>query len=208
MDTGPLVESRIDDGRYLLEKLAASGFDVSAAAWVKTADDEEWNLYIVSRTVAEQGLASAYGAARAALGQIPDPWVSTSDLKLVRPDSPFGQRLLEIQKPYSDRTPARLRSVRVGDVAALEVYLYPPVTQAPPAQQPLTPQEVFQKVVELMARTGQVPPPSRVTLRDGTTFLGVPFGLELSSGKRLVKFAVGRFEPPRVYSVEEIRAIE
>jgi hypothetical protein len=45
-------------------------------------------------------------------------------------------------------------------------------------------------------------------LRDGTSFLGLPFGLELNSGKMVVKFAVDGPEPPRVYSAEEIRSIE
>ena len=71
----------------------------------------------------------------------------------------------------------------------------------------MTPQEVVQKVVGMMSRTGHVRP-SRVTLRDGTTFLGVPFGLELSGGNMHVKFAVDGPEPPRAYSVEAIRAIE
>ena len=207
MATRPLVESRIDDGRYLLEKLAASGFDVSAAAWVKTADDGEWNLFVVSRTVEEQGLAPAYRTSGAVLGQIADPWASTSDLKLIRPDAPAGRHLLELQRRHGGRTPVRLQSVRLGDVAALEVYLYPSLVPTPAGQQPLTSQEVIQKIVELMGRTGQVKP-SRVVLKDGATFVGVPFGIELSGGKTYVKFAVDGPNPPLAYPAEAIRAIE
>ena len=118
------------------------------------------------------------------------------------------RRLLELKEHYAaHQSPVHLELLRIGDVAALEVYLYPQVAAAPPGQQPLTPQEVIQKVVALMGRTGHVPP-SRVTLRDGTTFLGVPFGLERSTGAMHVKFAVEGLEPPRVCPVEAIQMIE
>jgi hypothetical protein len=97
--------------------------------------------------------------------------------------------------------------VRLGDIAALELYLYPSLAPVPPGQQPLTAQEGFQKVVGLIGRTGVVPP-SRITLQHGTTFLGVPFGVEMSGGRMNVKFAVDGPESSRVYPVEAIRAIE
>jgi hypothetical protein len=208
MDTGPLVKSRIDGGRYSLERLVASGFDVSAAAWVKTAADEKWNLCVVSKTVEEKGLVNAYRTSREVLHQVPDPWVTTSELRLIRPDTPVGRHLLELHKRYEEvRTPVHLQTLRLGDVAALEVYLYPSVTPPPPGQQPLTPQEVVQKVVGLMGQTGAVAP-ARVTLQDGTTFLGVPVGVEMSGGRMHVKFAVDGPESSRLYPAEAIRAIE
>ncbi len=207
MDPGPLVEGRIDDGRYLLERLAAAGFDVSAAAWVKTADDEKWGLYVVSKRVDELGFSPAYGAAAAVLGRGPDAEAPTSYVKLVSPESPLGRHLVETQRRFGDGGRGWVQLTRLGDVAALEAYLYPPIATDGLVQQPLAPKEVAQKVVELMGRTGHVRP-SRVTLRDGKTFLGVPFGLELSGGHMQVKFAVDGPEPPLAYSVEAIRTIE
>jgi hypothetical protein len=208
MDTGSLVENRIADGRYLLEKLGGAGFDVSAAAWVQTANDEKWGLYVVSKAVDELGLSAAYGATRTILGQARDPRIPRESLHLVYPDSPLGRELVERQRRYRDYPdPVHLVLLRLGNLAALEAYLYPPKALEPSSQQPLTPQEVAQKVVELMGRTGQVRP-SRVTLRDGTTFLGVPFGLELNGGTLVVKFVVEGPESPRAYPAETIKTIE
>jgi len=207
MDAGTLVEERIDSGRFLLERLATSGFDVTAAAWVKTADDEQWNLYVVSREVDARGLTQAYRAASEFLQHFSSPWASPSALRLVSPDTPVGRHLIDLQRRHEGHGMVHLQSLRLGDVAALEVDLYPPLAPPTGGQQPLTPQEVVQKVVGLMARTGSLRP-SQVTLRDGTSFLGQPFGLELSGREMHVKFVVDGPEPTRVYPVEAIRAIE
>lgn len=206
MDTDQVVESQIDHGRSLLEQLVAGGFDVSAAAWVKTADDEEWNLYVVSKVVAEQGPAPAYGAAGAVIQQIPDAWASNARLKLVAPDTPVGRHLLNLRREYGS-APVRMRLMRLGDIAALEVFLYPPVPRQTAEHPALTPREVIQKVVGLMGRTGSLPP-SRVILLDGTSFTGMPFGLELNGKQMNVKFVLEGTASPRSYPVEVIRSIE
>ena len=51
MDTELLVENRIDDGQRLLIELVRDGFDVSAAAWLKTSEEGLWFLYIGSKSV-------------------------------------------------------------------------------------------------------------------------------------------------------------
>jgi len=206
MDTGSLVESRIADGQFLLEKLVASGFDVSAAAWVKTASDEKWALYVVSKAVDELGLREAYGKANAVIRQLSDPRVSALNVSLVFTETPVGRHLREIVKRYDGNLPVHKELLRLGDVAALEVYIYQEVEKPPLGQHSLNPQEVVQKVVELMSDTSHVQP-AQVALRDGTTFLGIPFALELSGGKVHAKFAIEGFHPPRVCPVEEIRAI-
>jgi hypothetical protein len=100
-----------------------------------------------------------------------------------------------------------MQSLRLGDLAALEVYFYPPPFAPAAGQQAMTPQEVIQKVVAMMSRTGIVRS-SKITLQDGTSFSSVPFGLERSSNKMLIKFALDGPEPPRIYPAEQIRSIE
>jgi hypothetical protein len=130
MVTGPLVESFLDDGARVLEKLRASGFDVSAAAWVQTTD-EKWSLYVVSKTVDEQGVIAAYGASSAALGKVSDERAAASKLTLVRLDTRFGRSLVEIQRRYCGLPPVHFQLLRIGDVTALEAYVYPP--KCPPS---------------------------------------------------------------------------
>jgi hypothetical protein len=180
---------------------------VTAAAWVKTADDEQWNLYVVSREVADRGVSEAYRMAGEILRHISSVWAPPSAVRLVSPDTPVGRHLIELQRHHDGHGVVHLQFLRLGDVAALEADLYPPLAPPVAGQQPLSPQEVVQKVVGLMGRTGSMRP-SQVTLRDGTSFVGLPFGLELSGREMHVKFVVDGPEPTRVYPVEAIRAIE
>jgi hypothetical protein len=122
MDTGTLDNNRIAQGHYLLEKLVASGFDVSAAAWVKKPADEEWHLYVVSRTVDQQGPSAAHGVSSAVRRQIPDAWASTIDLRLIYPGIPAGQHLCELQKHHEGHLPVHLPIMRLGNETVLEVY--------------------------------------------------------------------------------------
>jgi hypothetical protein len=207
MDKGSLVARQIDDGRYLVEKLLAADFDVSATAWVKTPDDK-WSLYVVSKAVDEQGLTEARGASFDILRRVKPLFGSDPRLHLERLDSSFARTVFDIRNGIPDHIPVHGTTLtRIGDVVTGEYYLYPPIAKVPPGQEPLTPSEVVQKVVGLMSRAGAVRP-SHVTLRDGTAFFGVPFGLERGDGHMHVKFTIDGFEPPRVCPVESIRVID
>ena len=207
MDTRPLVESRIKEGQHLLEKLVEADFDVSAAAWVQNPSTEKWKLYIVTKAEDQRGLSAARRRAIDILRRVEPFWNADTNLRLSLPDSPFGRHVLDLIEQYPGQLPIRSRWGGLGDVSALESFLYPPIAKTPPDQQPSRPGEVVQKVVGLMSRTGAMRP-SHVALRDGTSFLGVPFGLELGGGGMQVKFAVEGLQPPRVCPVEAIQIID
>jgi hypothetical protein len=206
MDTGSLVAARIEDGLYLLEKLVASDFDVSAAAWVKTSDDR-WDLYVVSKVVDQHGTLRGYGMSGAILRKIQPMPASEDRLHLEPVDGPFARSVFAIRKYVPEHLSVYREWTPVGEFTAQEFYLYPAIARPLPGQEPLTPGEVVQKVVGLMSRNGAVRP-SHVTLRDGTEFFGVPFGIEKGGGNMNVKFTVEGFEPPRVCPVEAIQVID
>jgi hypothetical protein len=129
MDTDTLVESRIEDGQRLLSRLAASGFDVTAASWVKTGDDGRWSLYIASRAVDERGLAAAYSEAYGVLQSMDDSELSMFEVKLLSPQSPVARDVLEFQRRHPGRMPTRTRQPQLGNLAIEEAYIYPPPVQ-------------------------------------------------------------------------------
>lgn len=49
MDQEILVEEQKDGGQELVTLLRNSGFDVTAAFWLKENEDDSWFLYIVSK---------------------------------------------------------------------------------------------------------------------------------------------------------------
>jgi hypothetical protein len=168
-----LVENRIDDGQRLLIELVRDGFDVSAAAWLKTSEEGLWFLYIGSKSVDAGKLANAYRTVYACLRRIPDSWIDMSAVKLVHDTNPIARDVVAIRDRYpGGRIPTRYGGERIGNIAIEEAYLYPRITPG------LTRDEIVQAVTGLLNRTGLVRP-STVTLRDGTVIRGIPFGIEM-----------------------------
>ena len=58
MDQVALVENQIDDGRRLLDQLAADGVVVRAACWVKPAEEDWWSLDLATPVIEEKGPAA------------------------------------------------------------------------------------------------------------------------------------------------------
>src|SRR3954462_9877886 len=112
MDTELLVDERVDDGRRLLSELVRSGFDVTAAFWIKTSEEGLWFLYIASAAVSQGKVGDAYGAVYAAMSRLPHPSISLSDIKLVAPDNPIAADAISIRDRYAARIPTRYNGDR------------------------------------------------------------------------------------------------
>lgn len=125
MDQALLVDQRIADGQELVDLLAAAGFDVTAAAWVKPGEEDGWLLYIVSKVVDEQGMSAAYRGVHPVLRQTHVPWASLTELKLVGLSDPVAIDILDINRKYPRRGPMRSRTQRLGGMAVAEAILYP-----------------------------------------------------------------------------------
>ncbi len=136
MDTAPLVEQQIDDGRKLIEQLVHDGFDVTVAFWVrfKFEEDGPW-FFIVSKTVDQEGLQVAYRAVRAVLRKIPapfGPWLSSvselGELRLIGLNDPLSKDVLAFRDRHPGRN--RFREANVGNHVIEELFIYDPVTKS------------------------------------------------------------------------------
>lgn len=131
MDTETLVENQINEGQEFLNRLVGSQFDVTAACWVKTGEEDRWFLFIVSKTVAEIGLTAAYRQAYSILRSLNQPWISMSDVKLITPDNPIASDILALLRRFPGPQATQVRRSQLGNMSIEEAYLYAPVTPLP-----------------------------------------------------------------------------
>jgi hypothetical protein len=125
MDQAVLVDRRIDDGRRLIWQLVADGLAVSAAFWVRTAEEGLYHLYIVLPTFPAGTGGEAYGRVYASLSKMPGSQHLLLEIKPVGPDNPLAQGVLEIQRHYPGRIAMWMRPGRLSGVAVEELYIYP-----------------------------------------------------------------------------------
>jgi hypothetical protein len=125
MDTQTLVNDRIQEGLRFITKLVQKQFDVAAACWVKPSDEEDWYLYIASSEVDRKGLPQAYGDAYEVLFSFDVPWMSASQLKLVRSTDPLVAEVRNSLKYLGNAYPMVSRRSSLGDLSTQEVYIYP-----------------------------------------------------------------------------------
>jgi hypothetical protein len=126
MDQSALVDRTIDDGQKLVLQLARDGFDLTAAFWLKTTEDNWWHLYVASKVVDETGPAGAYRAVQVSLQRLPGTTISLGDVKLIGAGHPLAREVVRILKRSPVRTPARQWGVLLDGVVAEEIYIYPP----------------------------------------------------------------------------------
>lgn len=128
MDRTTLVGEQREDGQALLDKLAKRGFDIQAAAWIKTSDDGQWFLYIASEVVDEKGYAAAYRDLQAVIRGMPDFAVGPFDVRLLTASHAL---VADVKKLYQ-RFPAPLQTQfggsELGKMNIEEALIYPPVS--------------------------------------------------------------------------------
>ncbi|HEY5313025.1 MAG TPA: hypothetical protein VIK18_10920 [Pirellulales bacterium] len=206
MDQASLVESYIDDGRRLVDQLAADGQSIQAAFWAKTEDNGNWFLHVVTDNVAKLGPAAAYRAIDDSLKKLRDCSISISEVKALNPTNRIARDVI-----------ALARSGDLGNVAHFGVGLIPNIEEgwmyrtsrhSSAMANQMTTEEVAREVVRLMNRGPGILAPSHVTLKDGTVFSGVPFSLQLGSQQAMVvQFVVDHEHAPRVLQLDEIASI-
>lgn len=128
MDQITLVENQISDGQRLIQQLAAENFDVTAACWAKTSEEERWFLYIASKAVDDLGLFGAYRTVHLVIRAMPDLWVDPFEVKLLGATDPITKDLLKFQSRSPSRAPTRFWGTHLGGVAVEAAYVYPPVS--------------------------------------------------------------------------------
>lgn len=124
MDQGTLVESQINDGAKIVEKLRETGFDVAAAWWMKSSEEGLWFLYIASKEVGENGIAAAYHSVLTTMGSMGQLWVDRFRVKLVDLENPTTKDVLDILARYPGRL-SNWYGGRLGNVTVDGAYIYP-----------------------------------------------------------------------------------
>jgi hypothetical protein len=208
VDQSTLVENQIDDGRRFVERFAADGNPVEAAFWVKTAEEGLWFLYVATEIVDHDGPAVAYRAVHASLRQLGDAWVASSEIKVVSPSNPIAKDVLAIMARHPGRLATRYGGKRLGSMAVEQVYIYPSHVFTFSQANQMTAEEVGREILRLMSRGPGIVQPSRVTLKDGTMFNGVPISFHLGSQNTVVVSFIADGEvAPRVVQLDEIASI-
>ncbi len=124
MDTVTMVEMQIDDGHELIDRMAREGIAVSAAFWAKPADEDRSSLYIVMKSVDQEGTAAAYREILRALRSLGNSSITSSNVKAIGEKQSTARDVIELMKRFPDRGPVRLRDRMLGETPMDEVYLY------------------------------------------------------------------------------------
>jgi len=206
VDQGTLVEEQIDDGRRFVERFAADGNPVQTAFWAKTAEEGIWFLYVATEIFDRDGPAAAYRAVHASLRKLGKSSVSSSEIKVISPNNPIAKDVLAMV----GRHPGRLAtgSMTLGSMAVEQIIIYPSRSFTFTQANPMTSEEIGREILRLMNRGPGILQPSRVTLKDGTAFNGVPFSLELGTQRAMVvRFIADGEAAPRAVRLDEIASI-
>jgi hypothetical protein len=176
--------------------------------WAKTADDSFWFLHVVSDIFDQQGPAAAYRAVHKALDQLHDCPLASSEIKIVGKGSSIAQELRNLGVHQPGRFALAMGAFQLGGAQIDEYYVYPPSVYTFTQANPMTTEELGREIVRLMNRGAGILQPSRVTLRDGTQFNGVPFSLEMGTQRAMVVHFVADGETaPRIIRLDEIASI-
>lgn len=208
MDQSPLVNDRVYAGRRLAERFAADGHPLRAAFWAKTADEGHWFLYLVTDDVDTAGPLAVYRAVHATLQKLQPTGLTGAEVKVVRPADAAARDVAALLANRPGRVAVFLEDEVLGGTAVEQLYVYPThvFTCGPGAA--MTTEDVGREIVRLMTRGPGVLHLSRVTLKDGTHFNGVPFGIQLGGQTAVVaQFIADGEAAPRVVRLDEIASI-
>ncbi len=208
MDQSTLVGDQVYDGRRFVERFAADGNPVQAAFWVKTAEYGMWHLYIVTELSDRVGPAAAYQAVRASLQKLGESGIVGSEIKVVSPNNPIAKDVLAVMAHHPGWSASRFVGKTLGSMEIDQAYIYPPQFFTFTQANPMTIEDIGREILRLMNRGPGTLQPSRITLKDGTSFNGVPFALELGTQRAMVvRFVADGEAAPRVVRLDEIAAI-
>jgi hypothetical protein len=129
MDQATLVDMQIEDGKRLIDRLVEEGIGVTAAGWLRGAEDGQWFLYIATPLVDDEGATrKAYARVNAVIRQMPPPfWVDPMEVKLIGPNDPVAKALQSIHRHYPGNSSIRYGEGRLGGMTIEGAYVYPPV---------------------------------------------------------------------------------
>jgi hypothetical protein len=90
MDTAVLVETKIDAGRKLVERLDAAGHSPTVASWFLYPEVDQWRLLLGSPEFDKVDPTLAYKIVAEVLATAPRIELDVSDVKFVRANDPLA----------------------------------------------------------------------------------------------------------------------
>jgi hypothetical protein len=106
--------------------LIHDNFDVTAAFWLKTSEEDWWHLYVASTVTDERGPIEAYGTLHTSLRQLSGTTLSVTDVKLIGASNPITVDVLKAQTRYSGSEPIHFDGSYLGGTFVEDALLYPP----------------------------------------------------------------------------------
>lgn len=208
MDQSTFVENQIDDGRRFVERFAADGHPVQAAFWVKTAEEGLWFLYLATAIVDQAGPSAAYRAVQSSLQKLEGTSLSMAEVKVVSPNNPIARDILAVMARYPEQLATRFGGKTLRSMAVEQTYIYPSHVFSLAQANPMTREDVGREILRLMNRGPGILQPSRVVLRDGSSFDGVPFAFQFGNQREVVvQFVADKEAAPRVVRLDDIASI-
>jgi hypothetical protein len=125
MHQATLVEHQIDDVPKLIDQLKRDKFDVKAAFWLYTSEADQWFLYLVSEVVDQVGTTAAYKIVCGSMRRMTGLWINPFEVKLVGPDDPISQAVVDFQASMHAPVPTRVRGPNFGKIYIENTYIYP-----------------------------------------------------------------------------------
>jgi hypothetical protein len=128
VDTLTLVKEMVEDGRRIVVQLPKDGFEVTAAFWLKAAEDEQWYFYIVSPVAERERLNEAYQQLYTLIRRMPAPqWIDPLEVRLIGPSNPIARDVLAIHSRAAGPkvSPIHWGGRMLGNVSVESAYLYP-----------------------------------------------------------------------------------
>ena len=127
MDTSTLVSDLINDGQRIVDHVPNEGFEITAAFWLRRAEDGLWYFYIVSPVAESEPLNHAYTRVITIIRKMPGPhWIDPLEIRLIGPSNPIAKSVLELYDPFHPMTlPVRVAHKQLGSMRVEEAYLYP-----------------------------------------------------------------------------------
>jgi len=208
VDQSTLLEQKIDDGRRFVERFAIDGNPIQAAFWVNAAEEDLWFLYVATELYDRVGPAATYRAVHASLRKLGESWISSSEIKVISPSNPIAVDVLAVMARHHGRLGTWYGGRTLGSMSVEQTFIYPSLYCTSTQAKSMTNEDINREILRLMNRGPGILLPSRVTLKDGTTFNGVPFSFQFGSQNALVVQFVADGEPvPRVLRLDEIATI-
>jgi hypothetical protein len=209
MDTSLLVEFQLEAGRRLISQLTYDGFEVAAAFWATTPDDDNWYLYIATPLVELHGSAQSYRMLLESLQKLEGTPLSFSDIKLIGATTPIARDVLNVLEKSSGKLGMNYSGKTLGGMVVDKAFLYYRHLYDAEESQKFYKKEIYRSLLNNLMRGPGVYGPNKITLRDGSSFMGFLTTLNVNSeGEASAVFLVAGSDEKRQFDIDDIVSIE